>query len=446
MSLTSIRKTACLLTLLTLGSVTGFSADENEAYPIREPEEFVQRDGLPNFFHKIEQQKPITIAYLGGSITAQKGWRVLSQTWLEDSFPDSSFTGVHAAIGGTGSELGVFRVEADALASKPDLLFVEFAVNDYRANPDDILRAMEGIVRKTWHRLPETDICFVYTLTSRESKEVANGKAKLSTSAMEIVADHYGIPSIHLGLKAAQMEKAGTLVMKTNAPMTRVSGDELNEAAALAKDESGRIIFSKDGIHPYPETGHVLYTEALIRSMTQIQDIAEEAPHQLASPIRKDNWENAKQIALNTHMLSGPVELLSPSDNAVAKRFKSRMSPLFMLTPGAQLQFKFKGTKVRIYDLLGPDGAMLEITIDGQLTKKPRMDGYCTYHRLSTLDIGKDLKDSVHEISIRVLDETFNKKQKLFERNRHDFEQSPLKYADYRWYAGALLIEGELVQ
>ncbi|MGE9290516.1 MAG: GDSL-type esterase/lipase family protein [Puniceicoccales bacterium] len=444
MTSTILRKATCLLALAALSPMAGFGA--NETYPIRKPEEFIQRDGLPNFFHKIEQNQPVTIAYLGGSITAQKGWRVLSQKWLEDTFPDSSFNGVHAAIGGTGSELGVFRVEADALSTEPDLLFVEFAVNDYRGNPEDTLRAMEGIVRKTWQKSPETDICFVYTLTSRESKEVANGKAKQSTSVMEAVADHYGIPSIHLGLKAAQMEKEGTLLMKTNAPITRVSGDELNEAASLARDESGRIIFSKDGIHPYPETGHVLYTEALIRSMTQMQDLAEEAPHQLPAPIREDNWEDAKQIPLSSSMLSGPVELLSQSDNAVAKRFKNRMPQLFMLTPGAELRFKFKGTKVGIYDLLGPDAAMLEVTIDGQTTKKPRMDGYCTYHRLSTLDIGKDLEDTAHEVSIRVLDETFDKEQKLFERNRHDFEKSPEKYADHRWYAGSILIVGELVE
>lgn len=444
MRLFSLPPITYLLVILTLSSVAGLSA--NDAYPIRRPLEFVQRDGLPNFFHKIEQNRAVKIAYLGGSITAQKGWRVLSQKWLKSRFPGASFTEIHAAIGGTGSELGVFRVEADALSSEPDLLFVEFAVNDYRAKPDDILRAMEGIVRKTWQQLPETDICFVYTITARESKRVADGEAKQSTSVMEMVADHYGIPSIHLGLKVAQMEKEGTLVMKTNAPMTRVSGDELNEAATLARDEFNRIIFSKDGIHPYPETGHVLYTEALIRSMEQMQGTAEETLHRLVAPIRKDNWEDAKRIALNSSMLSGPVELLSSSDNPVAKRFESRMPQLFMLTPGAELQFKFKGTKVAIYDLLGPDAAMLEITLDGQATKKARMDGYCTYHRLSTLEIGKDLENEEHQITIKVLEDSFDKRNKLFERNRHDFEESPEKYLGHNWYAGFILIVGEIIQ
>jgi hypothetical protein len=162
--------------------------------------EFAPRDGLPNFFRKLDAGEDVTIAYLGGSITGQNGWRVLSQKWFEEEYPDATIDGLNAAIGGTGSDLGVFRVENDA------------------------------------------------------------------------VADHYGIPSIHMGYAIALMEKEGTLVMKTNAPMSNVAGEELNESAELATDKNGRIIFSKDGVHPYLETGHGLYTDALVRSFKKIQD------------------------------------------------------------------------------------------------------------------------------------------------------------------------------
>jgi len=101
---------------------------------------------LPNFFQKLEAGEDVTIAYLGGSITAQKGWRVQSRDWFEQQYPEARIEGVHAAIGGTGSSPGVFRVEKDALQAKPDLLFVEFAVNDAGASPDRITKAMEGIV------------------------------------------------------------------------------------------------------------------------------------------------------------------------------------------------------------------------------------------------------------------------------------------------------------
>jgi hypothetical protein len=437
----TLKKTASLITfaLFSLSNTPLHSAD----HPRRDAVEFTARDGLPNFFNKLNQGEDVTISYLGGSITAQKGWRVLSQKWFEEEYPHSNFKGIHAAIGGTGSDLGVFRVENDALAAKPDLLFVEFAVNDGRASPENIIKAMEGIVRKTWRANPETDICFVYTMTAGQTKTLANGKMQNSASVMESVADHYGIPSVQMGYQAALMEKEGKLVMKTNAPMTRVSGDELNEAAALATDEEGRIIFSKDGVHPYPETGHVLYTEALIRSFKQIQDNARTVSHRLVTPIREDNLENAQQILLSSQYLSGPYTNLREAGNS---RFKKELKQLFRLEPGAKLSFKFKGTEVALYDLLGYDSAKVEVTLDGETTTSIRMDSYCTYQRLARLKVGNNLEDTVHEVTIRVLDEKLNKRDILFEKNRSDFDKNPEKYAKLHWNVGAIFIVGEIVE
>ena len=319
-------------------------------------------------------------------------------------------------------------------------------MNDAGTPPDRIVKAMEGIVRKTWQASPETDICFVYTMTFRDSKQLANGKMKRSASVMESVADYYGIPSVHMGLEAAKLEKDGKLVMKTTAPMTKVSGDELNESAELATDDEGRIIFSKDGVHPYPETGHVLYTQALIRAMEELRENTEVSPHEIGTPIREDNFEDAQQITITEEMLNGPYENLSEMGDPLAKRFGSRLNPLYRLNPGATLSFRFKGSKAMVYDLLGPDAAVLEITIDGQSKEKTRMDGYCTYSRLSTLGIADGIDDSEHEVTIRVLDEEFDKSQVLFERNRDDIEKSPEKYEPNRWHTGSIFIVGEMVE
>lgn len=409
----------------------------------RQMVEFQQRDGLPNFIDKLNQGKSVSIAYLGGSITAQSGWRVQSQQWLEGQYPNTEIRGIHAAIGGTGSDLGVFRVEQDALSFSPDLLFVEFAVNDANAAPDKIIQAMEGIVRKTWRSNPKTDICFVYTITHNDSKNLANGTMKRSTKTMEKVADHYGIPSIHMGYQVALMEKDGTLVMKTNAPMTKVSGEELDEAAAMARDPQGRIIFAKDGVHPYAETGHVLYTQALIRSFEQMKSQASAKPHELPTPLRDDNLENAQQIPLSEKFLT---EENTNMRNVGYKHFTKEMPQVFRLAPGATLSFKFKGTYAAIYDLLGHDGAELEITLDGKSWTKTRMDGYCTYQRLARLGIGDNLENTIHEVRIRVLDTKLDKREILFERNRSDFDKNPKKYASHYWYAGAIFIVGEIIE
>jgi hypothetical protein len=333
--------------------------------------EFAPRDGLPNFFRKLDAGEDVTIAYLGGSITGQNGWRVLSQKWFEEEYPDATIDGLNAAIGGTGSDLGVFRVENDALA------------------------------------------------------------------------DHYGIPSIHMGYAIALMEKEGTLVMKTNAPMSNVAGEELNESAELATDKNGRIIFSKDGVHPYLETGHVLYNDALVRSFKKIQDKTGTLTRELIPPLRKDNWEDARQIPINPEFLSGTF-----SNRRAARdpRFRREMKELFRLEPGATLSFEFKGTDVAIYDLMAPDGCEVEVELDGETKTALRMDGYSTGHRLSRLEIGNNLEDKPHKVTIRALDTEVDKRSILLESNRGDFDKNPAKYAPRYWHVGAIFIVGDLVE
>ncbi len=431
---------------ISLMAITTTQLCADDAYPLVDAVEFTHRSGLPNFFQKLETGVAVKVGYLGGSITAQKGWRVQSLAWFQAQYPEVRIEQIDAAIGGTGSTLGVFRAEQDVLQEKPDLLFVEFAVNDAKASPENILKAMEGIVRKTWAALPETDICFVYTMTFRESEPLAAGKMKRSASVMEELANYYGIPSVHMGLRAAQMEKAGELVMKTEAPMLRVSGDDLNESASLPTDEAGRIIFSKDGVHPYPETGHVLYTEALIRAMEKLRTERSSAPHAMVAPLRADNLENANQFKISEHLLAGSYENLTQNGDALALKFANRLTPLYRLNPGATLSFKFKGTKAMVYDLLGPDAATLEVTVDGKKTlRTERMDGYCTYSRLATLGVAKGLADTTHTVTVRVLAEPFDKRKILFERNQDDFDNSPEKYEPNRWHAGSIFVVGELI-
>ncbi len=125
---------------------------------------FHTRDGLGNVLARLEQGEDVRIGYLGGSITAQAGWRPKTLAWFQKQFPEAKVEEINGAIGGTGSDLGVFRYEQDILRHKPHMVFVEFAVNDGGASPEQIFRAMEGIVRQTWRTDPNIDLCFVYTM------------------------------------------------------------------------------------------------------------------------------------------------------------------------------------------------------------------------------------------------------------------------------------------
>ena len=112
--------------------------------------------------------------------------------------------------------------------------------------------------------------------------------------------------------------------------------------------------------------------------------------------------------------------------------------------PGASLSFVFKGTYAGVYDLLGPDGGLLEVEVDGKLRKPPaRIDGYCTYHRIATLALGT-LPDGEHRVKITLKPETPDKAKILFEQNRADLEKNPAKYKDNVWHASMLMLLGDL--
>lgn len=425
-------KTFRWVALLACVAVLSRAAEE---FPLVKAEECRARRGLPNFLANAEGDGEVRVAYLGGSITAAPGWRPKSLDWFRKKFPSVKFTEINAAIGGTGSDLGVFRVGHDVLAQKPDLLFVEFAVNDGGAQPEAIQRQMEGIVRQTWKADPVTDICFVYTLAQNQLADLDKGFFQRSASAMESVADHYGIPSIHFGIEVSKLSREGKLTFKGEKP-------------AGWKPEDSPILFSTDGVHPLVETGHELYLQAIVRSMPAITAASgKPAAHKLGAPLRADNWEHAKMLPIEQTMLSGNWQKLDNAKDGYAKSFSGRMGSVWKACePGASLSFTFNGTYAAIYDLVGPDGGIIGVTLDDKPERNvTRIDGYCTYARIAKTEVGT-APAGQHKVTITLKADAPDKKKILFEHNRADLEKNPKKYEPNLWHAGAIFLLGDLAK
>ncbi len=428
-----------------VAQVQAIRAALDRANPSRPAVELRARDGLPNFFAKAKAGEKLTVAYFGGSITAANGWRPQTTAWLRQHYPKASFTEVDAAIGGTGSDLGVFRLGHDVLDYHPDLVFVEFAVNDGGAPPEQIYRCMEGIVRQIRQANPATDICFVYTMHDGMLRDLAAGRLPRSASAMELIADYYGIPSIHLAQEAARRVNAGEWVF--TAPKPEVPADP-------AKGLPARPAFAGDSCHPFAETGHKLYTEAIARSFGAMEGLvrsvpvraSKETPHGVTTnaPFTAANHENAKLISLANIMLAGGWQSLDTKTDPIAKNFARRLPVLWRADkPGATLTFAFHGRSAAIYDLLGPDGGELEVLVDNRPARPVRrFDAYCTYHRLGTTALLSETQAGDHTVTVRLTGNAFDKAE-ILSHNKNKIDD-PARFAPLRWYAGALLIDGDL--
>ena len=412
--------------------VTAVGAYAGEAeYPLAEAVECTVRGGMPNALAKLDRGGEVRIAYIGGSITAAEGWRPQTTRWLQEQYPKAKIVEINAAIGGTGSDLGVFRFRRDGLEQKPDLVFVEFAVNDGEAPPEQIYRCMEGIVRQAWRQDATIDICFVYTLVDGMVPTLAGGRFPRAASAMEKIAGHYGIPSIHMGLEVVRLATGGQMILKAD-PKTDQEKAEMK----------GKMIFSADGVHPHAETGHRLYTEAVARSVQKMKGVGVAGAHGLPEAFVANNYEAAKTIPLGRAKLSGGWEKL-PATHPLARSFGRYLPEMHAAKDAGQsVSFAFKGTYVGFFDLLGPDCGQLEGTLDGKTVTVLRFDPYCTYHRMGSFALGKDLGDAVHRVQVKVDARMPDKAAILAKRNEKMGDSR--RFEGHTWYAGWIMIVGDM--
>lgn len=167
---------------------------------------YTLRNGLTNTYDKIKNGEDITIAFMGGSITYGIGtdglansFRNLTENWLEQQY-GIGVEQYNVAIPSACSAVGAFAVYDDVLVHNPDLVFVEYAINDKYAKalytPDEISANIETVIRKIRINNPNCDIVLLYTTDSN----VSYTEPFFTESALhEAVAEHYGVMSVNIG-------------------------------------------------------------------------------------------------------------------------------------------------------------------------------------------------------------------------------------------------------
>ncbi|MEI8273130.1 MAG: GDSL-type esterase/lipase family protein [Paludibacter sp.] len=207
--------------------------------------QLVGTSNLGFFAEKVRNKLPVTLCYLGGSITQGTGASTYSNCYYSKSSAaiiaeiikrGGSATSFNAGVGGTPSSYGAYRVGAQLLTHNPDFLVVEFAVNDASSTDLNRIDGMEGIVRQVIHQNPKISIVFLYSsMANFQTTYYANGIVPPSVEAFHKVALKYGITEV-------------------------LNGPNIN--TGLINGDYTLSSFFTDGTHP-SDIGHAVYANAL---------------------------------------------------------------------------------------------------------------------------------------------------------------------------------------
>jgi sialidase-1 len=363
-------------------------------YPVKKvlpyTDYFITRNGLANSLSVFSAGKKATVAFLGGSITYNPGWREKISRYLTERFPLTDFHFIQAGIPSLGSVPHAFRLQRDVLDSgKVDLMLVEAAVNDNVNGLDSLteVRALEGIVRHAKKANPLMDIIMMSFVDPDKIKDYNNGKTPLQIKNHELIAEHYGLPSINLAKEVT---------------------DKLNN-----HEFSWQYDF-KD-LHPaiYGQELYFATIKSLFNSCFNKQQTATTKANPLPKPLNALNLNNGRYYSIqNAKNLNGWVVNpdWAPNNNLSTREGFVHKPMLIATKPGSSLTLPFTGTAIGMAIVSGPDTGIISYSIDGGIEKK--MDLYTDFSSWIYLPwyvtFSTDLKKGQHTLSLKI--ETDNNK------------------------------------
>ena len=150
---------------------------------------------LKNLMKRAANGESLVIGFLGSSITQgslsstpKTCYAYLVYEWWKKSFPNAAFSFVNGGIGGTTSHYGGARAWKDVLRYRPDIVTVDFSVND-DAN-EFFEETYEGTLRRL---LAAPSAPAVVVLNN-----VFYDTGKNAQDYHNRIADHYGIPHVSI--------------------------------------------------------------------------------------------------------------------------------------------------------------------------------------------------------------------------------------------------------
>ncbi len=147
----------------------------------------------------------VCIGFIGGSITQGAAatddsgcYAALVYKWLREHFSASKVKYVNAGIGATTSQFGAARAEDDLLKYDPDLIVVEYSVNDNDELPNDrrefFKETYEGLIRRLLRHINGNGRHPAILIVHSVRYDDGSNEEEIHS----MVGAHYGIPCISM--------------------------------------------------------------------------------------------------------------------------------------------------------------------------------------------------------------------------------------------------------
>ena len=187
----------------------------------------------------------LTIGFLGGSITQgslasaeDKTYAYRVYQWWCDTFLQAEFHYVNGGIGGTCSCFGAARAVGDLLMYQPDVVVMDFSVNDKGETPEE-----ENFYQETYEGLLRRIVSWPSSPAVLVLNNVYYDSGKTMQDRHNAVAEHYRVPFVSIKDSIYRKMKEGKYCLEELTP---------------------------DGLHPN-DLGHELVAGEIIRLLEEIR-------------------------------------------------------------------------------------------------------------------------------------------------------------------------------
>ncbi|MGN0697027.1 MAG: SGNH/GDSL hydrolase family protein [Oscillospiraceae bacterium] len=284
---------------------------------------------------KAENGEPVTVGVIGGSITQGTAasnnalcYASLFFQWWQEKFPECQINTVNAGIGGTNSYLGVNRVDEQLLSADPDVVIVEFSVND----TDKVMNkySYDSLVRKILSYKTNPAVILLFT-TQEDGTSLQDVHKEIGAA--------YDLPMLSYREVVYPEVAAGTLAWSDISP---------------------------DNIHPNDE-GHSLIGQLLSRYLDSVYDkkdtIAEEPSAFDMAGYTSDYYKNAKMYFPST--LEAELEGFEVGTNTV---YPDKFPENWVSAGGGTMTFTADFQTMGLFYLCTTDGkgGQFDVYVDGE--------------------------------------------------------------------------------